>query len=325
MTRLRQRERSLDAAVDRDVVESAAAAALARLAAAHHRVGGTCELQIVQRHDDRNAALCAASAGSRARGDDRCCAHGRCAAARDRAARACLRARLQRVDHARRAQELGGEAIIRAELDLVGKILRPRRRQVLRRAASRTARPASRCSRTAGCARETAPRRRRADKIIVDRQQAGWSTSASVYARTRSVVLKRKPTIDDDRHEPDRCRRRRIPTRSRTGRGRTTRSAGTAWSSGGVDAACEPSAPVIEQTAARSSSHSDSAEADQPGHHCEIEISIVRVAGAITPGFEIIPVGHEIGRSPERLEAEAEQRALPRRDRARTARSRRGP
>src|ERR1700722_3279579 len=42
-------------------------------------------------------------------------------------------------------------------------------------------------------------------------------------------------------------------------------------------------------------------KADETGHYGDVQKSIVRIAGAITPGFEVAPIGQELGRSPERL------------------------
>src|SRR5580704_3682928 len=51
-------------------------------------------------------------------------------------------------------------------------------------------------------------------------------------------------------------------------------------------------------------------EADQTGHHGDVEESIMRIAGAIAPGFEVGPIGYQLGRSPERLESETDHRSF---------------
>src|SRR5262249_55729970 len=49
-------------------------------------------------------------------------------------------------------------------------------------------------------------------------------------------------------------------------------------------------------------------EADDPGHHRDVDISVMRVTRAITPGFRPGPGIHQFARSPEGLIAVADER-----------------
>jgi hypothetical protein len=126
-----ERERSLDAAMNRDVMNPAAAAALARLVRRHHGVGGARELEIMNGHDDRNPGL---AQGRQDRGREVMIDVVRMGDARAHPLEQLAQppARLQREDHALRMQELGCEPVTAAKLDLVGKVLGPGGGQVLR-------------------------------------------------------------------------------------------------------------------------------------------------------------------------------------------------
>src|SRR4030081_3298156 len=77
----------------------------------------------------------------------------------------------------------------------------------------------------------------------------------------------------------------------------------------GVIDAIGRSADVIDQRLSKNPDHRND-EADDAGHHRNIEKPVVSIAGAIAPGFEVTPVGYEIAGSPEGLEAEAENRTF---------------
>ena len=124
-------QRPLDAAVHGHIVELAAATALARLVAGHHRIGRASELEIVDGHDHGNAALLQQRQDRRRQmvidivdvSDLRLhhlqqLAH--------------LLPRLHRVDDALRPQQFAAETVAGAELDLVREEIGPWRGQIER-------------------------------------------------------------------------------------------------------------------------------------------------------------------------------------------------
>src|SRR4029077_8338821 len=136
-------------------------------------------------------------------------------------------ARLQRIDHARRTDELGGKAVVRAELDLVGEVIRPRCWQVLGVAhGKRHDLPADILEQTIMLEKQHLCAAARII-VVVDRQQAvrgcqhatRYSLPASGSAVPRWLTSSKTTA---------RCRRRRTRTRNNRGRARTTKPAGTA-------------------------------------------------------------------------------------------------